>query len=725
MGREGWQTNLGAGVGWGAAAGFARGVGRMSFGREKRLLLGLLALLGALPLPFNEVLEWPVLLAFAALVGLFLRRAWRDPAGWLPGWAMNLLGLAYLPILYLDLSVRWSGQLVQPVIHLALFAVGVKLFALRQERDKWHVVIGAFFLFLAAMGTSVHPTILLYLAAFVGLSLTLLARFAYLSVLARFGFRREEPVRAPLRAFVVGATIASIVLAAPLFALLPRIRTPYILVRGAGTGTIVHAAGFSDTITLDSIGSTRAGREVVMRLRFSPQERPREEIRLKADTYDRYDGRSWRANIERVPLVPEVGGTFRIGKGRVVQQAEVWLLPWFSASLPMPVQAVGLRIREPSISRDRGGAVGVYHLPKTTLRYDVDLANHPALDAVPEPGLQSQDEPSLDGRAVTPRIAVLAAQLMGEGTPLERVHRLENRLAVDWTYTTEFVGRSGQLALEDFLFDTRRGHCEFFATAMVVMLRSQGIPARFVTGFLGGEENAFEGYYIVRQSNAHAWVEAFIPGEGWRVFDPTPASGRPSDAERDLPLLLADMWDYVLFRWDRYVLTFGIADQMQLLLQVRSVWLSFWHVFQRPERAPEVTAPVVEDLPGGQAAQGTAPWSWQRFGQPTTIGLVVLALGAVALWWWNLQRRRRTATESYKWLRERLERSGLPIPDSLAPLHLVRATSGRFPAAAAPTVRLVDFYIRESFASETLSTPELGEVAGALREVEQALKKAG
>src|SRR6185295_10711729 len=147
-----------------------------------------------------------------------------------------------------------------------------------------------------AMGTSVHPSIMVYLAAFVALAMTVLARFAYFSVLARFGYRREEPVKAPMRAFVVGATVAAIALGAPLFALLPRIRTPYIMVRGAGTGTIVKAAGFSDLITLDSIGSARAGRQVLLRMRFSPQPQPRREIRLKADTYDLYDGRTWRAN---------------------------------------------------------------------------------------------------------------------------------------------------------------------------------------------------------------------------------------------------------------------------------------------------------------------------------------------------------------------------------------------------------------------------------------------
>src|SRR5581483_10001012 len=109
----------------------------LAFAREKRLMLGVLALVAPLPLPWNDVLEIPVALLFGVAVLVFLRRAWRGAETWLPSWALDLLGF-------------WGGQLVRPVIHLGLFAVGVKLFGLRQERDKWHVVIGAFFLFLAA-----------------------------------------------------------------------------------------------------------------------------------------------------------------------------------------------------------------------------------------------------------------------------------------------------------------------------------------------------------------------------------------------------------------------------------------------------------------------------------------------------------------------------------------------------------------------------------------------
>ncbi len=124
-------------------------------------------------------------------------------------------------------------------------------------------------------------------------------------------------------------------------------------------------------------------------------------------------------------------------------------------------------------------------------------------------------------------------------------------------------------------------------------------------------------------------------------------------------------------------------------------------------------------------APGTEAWSWERWRMPVAVAFAVVALLVVAVLWWQRRRRKRTATESYRRLRERLERSGLPVPDSMAPLQLVRSAGGRFPEAAGPTSRLVDLYLRESFAGEALEEEDLGYAAASLREVEQVLKKAG
>jgi hypothetical protein len=131
----------------------------VSFGREKRRLVGLAALLAPLPLPFNDALSWAVLAAYLASVAGFLVRSRRDPAKWLPAWAMNVLGLAYVPFFLLDASVLSAGSLVEPVVHLLLFGVVAKLFSLSRERDKWQALLGISFVFLAAMATSVHPSL--------------------------------------------------------------------------------------------------------------------------------------------------------------------------------------------------------------------------------------------------------------------------------------------------------------------------------------------------------------------------------------------------------------------------------------------------------------------------------------------------------------------------------------------------------------------------------------
>ena len=92
----------------------------------------------------------------------------------------------------------------------------------------------------------------------------------------------------------------------------------------------------------------------------------------------------------------------------------------------------------------------------------------------------------------------------------------------NFRYTLKLTGTPGRDPLAHFLFETRAGHCEYFASAMAVMLRAIGIPSREVNGFLPGEYNDLGGDYIVRASDAHSWVEAYFPGSGWITFDPTP-----------------------------------------------------------------------------------------------------------------------------------------------------------------------------------------------------------
>jgi hypothetical protein len=691
----------------------------MSFGRQKRLLLGWLALFAPLPLPFNGVVGWPTILLYLAGVAWFLRRASVDPPRWLPPWGMNVLGLIYLPVFFLDIFVV-AHALVSPVLHLCFFALLVKLFAIVRERDKWQASIGVFFLFLASMGTSVHPTIVLYLIAFLALALVLLTRFAFLHVLSGFG--REDPALAsiPLRGFLLLATAGTVVIAVPLFLLLPRVRSPFIVGRGAGTGVTLEAAGFSDQVTLDSIGRIRGSREVVMRVLDATPAADR-EMRFKAATYDVYQGGTWRRSPIRGPLPRGQGVRFRLGSAKPVRWATIFLQPLHSISVPLPVESAVIEPHVSSLASDQGGAISFRFPPLEVQEFRVGLAATPVLTgSVPA----AAGDPALDLQGVTPKITGLAAKVMGTGTAAERALRLESHLTDHYSYTLDFVGRSPDNPIEDFLFRYRSGQCEYFASSMVLMLRSQGIPARLVTGFLGGEYNPFEGYYIVRENNAHAWVEAYLPGEGWRIFDPTPPAGRPEEGAEGAMLLAQQAWDFVLFRWDRYVLTFGLYDQLRIFGGLRELWNDLWAKFRREEKPGN-------DHSSSAGLNSLGPGSVKPIGGrglpdvPLSVA-ITLTLLAVAVWVLYLRLRPPlTATAAYRRLRRRLGKAGAVLPDSVPPLAVCKEAENRYPEAAGPTARVIEFYLRESFGGQPLEDEEVEALKEALEEAEKRMRKAG
>src|SRR5690606_35052845 len=124
---------------------------------------------------------------------------------------------------------------------------------------------------------------------------------------------------------------------------------------------------------------------------------------------------------------------------------------------------------------------------------------------------------------IDPRVRALADSLTaGVGTRYDKAMAIQRWLGT-FAYTRDLPATAAETSLEHFLFERRAGHCEYFSTAMVVLLRAAGIEARNVNGFLGGEWSEFGNYLVVTQNAAHSWVEVWFPEHGWVTFDPTPA----------------------------------------------------------------------------------------------------------------------------------------------------------------------------------------------------------
>jgi len=438
--------------------------------------------------------------------------------------------------------------------------------------------------------------------------------------------------------------------------------------------------------------------------------------RFKAATFDRYQDNSWRRSPGRRALVAPGGARIELAPGQIERWADVVLQPVTGRSLPLPTATRLLQVDRRGLEIGTGGAVYFSFPPRRPIEYRVGLGRGP-VSAAAEPDPADPAPETLDTAGVTPEMAALAAEVMGAGDAGERARRLEAHLIRNYDYTLDFVGRGGTRPLQDFLFRYKSGHCEYFATAMALLLRSQGVHSRLATGFLGADYNPIEGVWVVRQANAHAWVEAYLPGAGWTEFDPTPPSGRPAAGGTGAWDLAVQAWEALVFRWDRYVLTYDFAEQVGLFASLRGLWM---RLFGRRggggEAGPEAPTAAETETPGAVAAGGGLPI--------VLLGAALLVAVALAVWWLH-RRGPLTATAAYRRLRRGLARAGVAVPASLPPLALGRRAAAARPAAAAPTGRVIAFYLRESFNSESLGDAERGELSEALRAAEAELRKAG
>ncbi|HXX80761.1 MAG TPA: transglutaminase-like domain-containing protein, partial [Thermodesulfovibrionales bacterium] len=164
------------------------------------------------------------------------------------------------------------------------------------------------------------------------------------------------------------------------------------------------------------------------------------------------------------------------------------------------------------------------------------------------------------------------ARFLSRGTQEETIQEMLNFLRSGaYRYSLENLPLSGN-PLEDFLFNHKYGNCEYFASAMAVMLRMAGIPARVVGGYRGGYYNDAGEYYLVPQKNAHVWVEAYLESGKWKRFDPTPAGIEQfvSFTKRDIFFKLRFLLDTVNYYWNALVIHYDFAKQMTLLQKLRS-----------------------------------------------------------------------------------------------------------------------------------------------------------
>jgi protein-glutamine gamma-glutamyltransferase len=521
--------------------------------------------------------------------------------------------------------VYLADNVLDALVRLLLFLVLFKLATLQTVRDSRTVAFLAFFMLVAASGSAFGVGFLFAFVGFVGL-LSWIALLQHVASEAIAGpSAGAEAV--PMRHVVVLASVAAVsvfVVAGGLFFVLPRVGLATLPLR-ARLGQMV--TGFSERVELGSYGNILTDSNVVMRVHLPDEVQPERlpNLRWRGVVLDTFDGQAWSVRYPRqTRLVRPNAGGFDVGllkgSGRFLRQ-EIFLEPIGSEVVFAAPRVLRLAMATTVLAMDDMGAVSASS-PGARLRYTVESeVETPTLRSSglvrPAPPLDAiQLERYLQLPVLAPAIRVLARQVAGTSHgPAEIASRVETYLRTQFRYTLDIERVSELDPLQEFLLVRRAGHCEYFAAAMAVMLRSLGVPARVVNGFQRGEWNPYGQYYIVRYYDAHSWVEVYTPDGGWVTFDPTPRATIDVHAGRTPTFLYLDS---LRLQWHRYVVNWTLRDQIRAVqsVQFKLAGLRGWSAGLDPEtRARLSRAGALAVAVAVGAVGALATWRYRRGGR--------------------------------------------------------------------------------------------------------------
>ncbi|MFO0618428.1 MAG: transglutaminaseTgpA domain-containing protein [Polyangiaceae bacterium] len=525
------------------------------------------------------------------------------------------------------------------------------------------------------------------------------------------------------RSFILATCLLSIpifIFTAMLFIAFPRVGLSLLQLNQNHQGPII---GFSDHIDLATSGALRTDPTPAMRITIPGLgDNPPSwmTMHLRGRALDNYDGKGWSQSdaqlhaIEMydspIPLDPDSNPWVSDKPWRVD------LDPFEPPILFFPEHTTAFSFQRPDsilgsskVSPMRGADGEFRYQPsehgieylvyvdrsQTTFRSPLSAHERQMYVRLPE---------------IPARIGELAAEWTANAsTTREKAAAIVERLHHDYAYDLDTPSGKADDPLDHFLFESHKGHCEYFSTALAVMLRTLDVPARTVNGFAGGTYNRFGKFYVVRQGDAHTWVEVFVDGEGWATFDPTPPAGSAPQVESSgIIATLRDLIEATSERWDRHVVNYDLDQQYGL-----------FRSFSGGDRRAS----------GGRSIGGRTTW--------IALGALVVIGGGVILY---LRRRRsppspapkplkRTkseiaATQLYEHLEAAMGANGIHRPLGTPPLRHAQSLAESAHALADPILEVTQAYLGARFGGAALSEARLHELEARIRQIRLAASEA-
>ena len=672
--------------------------------------------------------------------------------------------LLSLPLFYVDWQYLLGTGLarervgVTALAHLILFLSGVKLVQEKGDRDWVFLYLISFFEVLLAAGLSISPLFFGALMVYILCALNTIVAFEMqkasravnatetrlsalpgqpLPLRLTPGKRRNPIRRLPLLAGLLLALI--LVLATPIFFMMPRFNSATF---ARTNGGLSGFSGFSDVVRLGDVGRLQLSDEVVMRVRV--ENGPAQPLRWRGVALDEFTGKVWRkskvANPYPYSSQRNESGFFAVDsgprQGRPLTTQTFYLEPMDTAVIFAAPRVVAVQGAMTYLRMDAEGSL-------TTREHDFERISYRIFSDIAEPdaALLNAEQP-VYGPAyqryrqlpenLDPRFKQLAQQVLDRAKPrsmYDAARALETRLRQDYGYSLEMKA-TGDDPLADFLFNVRAGHCEYFASSLVILLRTQGIAARIVNGFQTGAYNGAADAYTVTQRDAHSWVEVYFPQNNvWVTFDPTPAAGQPNHTRTGFAARLGQYSEALEMLWIQYVVAYDKAEQRSLTATAAH---RFEDVRNRINRLYET------------AAKTLAQWrdAWQRkdgdndtraatrrrmilTGAALALSGIFLVLMARWAWrrgwgrylfFWRRQPAPVSVVEFYERMIKALARQGRQRAAHETPLEFAVSTGQAMP------LKITDAYHRVRYGAQPLGHDEAAEIETWLRDLEKPPK---
>lgn len=528
-----------------------------------------------------------VILVFAALVA----RLWGYAAGWnlnISSETVTRLAVLYIPFFVLDFLFFSDGataleSMLNATVHLVLFVTVAKVFSAVTRRDYAYLATLSLLMMLASSVLTVNTMFMVFLTLYILFAIATLISYEIKRSIETSRRPASTPLLVPgdrpaiersLARTAAALGLGIVAAASVFFFVIPRYRSGYLTGLGAHPENIT---GFSGSVELGDLSRIMRSKAVVFRVLPQGDLRDYIGIKWRGVALDSFDGRHWyNDNTRQTAVQPVSQGLFVIPREPGAENRPEKALRYKVLLSPMSSNVVFAA----AFPRVINGRMRLLMLDETDslhdTRYVFSSIQYEVTSQVglPSPSaLRSASETystairllyvRLPPRA-DPRIRELAQKVTSHAANnYDRTTAILNYFRAHFGYTLDAQKIDSSDPLGSFLFNTRKGYCEYFASAMAVMLRTLGIPARLVNGFQTGSYNHFGKDFVVRARDAHSWVEVYFPGYGWIPFDPTPPDPQPVVASD-----LDNYMDALTLFWNEWIINYDFSHQMRLATQV-------------------------------------------------------------------------------------------------------------------------------------------------------------